>query len=333
MKPLLFWQVEFRRFFLISQLGLEPMRLLKHILLSCWLLAMATIGLAEVEVTKGPLLRKRKYEHFLRVMVGGDGYFYAFKSQFGKYWQFSPEGEQALEIIRFTPELLPCDTLRIRLFNQSCPIKNAYEAIPAPNGIGILTVVKRKGMARPSLQLALPHFETSTPTFDTMHLAELPSMVIGTGIPNFRIVYSPDSSFIAIAWRRLPDEDIGDNALGCIILNRNLETVRPVFSPFQRFDKPFSIQEMRLLDQNHLLFTIETWSYGAGLLEPSTLSTGMLHYDIDAGKLRVIKLTNGRQVPLDTKIGVDTKGRIIAAGWYLDHNADPRIRGPHDERR
>ncbi|MBL0015315.1 MAG: hypothetical protein IPP17_02475 [Bacteroidetes bacterium] len=150
---------------------------------------------------------------------------------------------------------------------------------------------------------------------------------MGLDQPGFRYEFSPDSNFVLLAWRRISREELTDNSLACMILDRNLNVVHEAFSPFRRFDQSVSLRKMYILDSEHLLFTAQTQSGGSAFQGPATISFGLLHYNVGESTTRVIGFTKSRQVPVELKILTNVPGKLIAAGWYLDQENERREAG------
>ncbi len=302
----------------------------RHI--SAWMVLLAVLLLpgrlaADFSLENGPLLRKKLAERFLRIVQGGDGYLYVFKSASGHYWNFGAEGERSLQIIRFAPDLNPVDTLKIKRFGREGQIRNVYEVIPSPNGIAILNVARSPHTGMAALMLSEPVFDGGNPTIKTRILDDLPGFSLGLDQPGFRYEFSPDSNFVLLAWRRISREELTDNSLACMILDRNLNVVHEAFSPFRRFDQSVSLRKMYILDSEHLLFTAQTQSGGSAFQGPATISFGLLHYNVGESTTRVIGFTKSRQVPVELKILTNVPGKLIAAGWYLDQENERREAG------
>ncbi|HEX2898352.1 MAG TPA: hypothetical protein VHS96_01410, partial [Bacteroidia bacterium] len=282
---------------------------------------------ADFSLDKGPLLRKKLADRFLRIIQGGDGYFYIFKGTSGHYWNFGSEGERSLQIIRFSPELQPIDTLRIRRWGSEGQIRNVYEVIPSPDGIAILNIARSPHTGMAALMLSEPVFGAGETTFKTRILDDLPGFSLGLDQPGLRYEFSPDSNFVLLAWRRISREELTDNSLACMILDRNLQVVQEPFMPFRRFDQSVSLREMYILDPQHLLFTAQTYSGGSAFQGPATVAFGLLHYAVGDATTRVISFSNSKQVPVEMKILTNVPGKLIVSGWYLDQENERREAG------
>lgn len=275
----------------------------------------------------GPVLKKRLHERFLRILRGGDGYFYVLKGNSGSYWNFAAEGEHGVQIIRLDPQLRPVDTLRIRRWSPSTAPHNVYEVLPTPTGIGLLNVARSPLTGMAGLMLSEPHFDGSSHTFTTRQLDDLPGFTMGLDLPAFRHVFSPDSSHILLAWRRLGHEQQDDNSIACLVLDRNLQVVRGPFLPFKKFEQPISLREMCILSPEDLLFTVQAFSAGNAFQGPGTVSFGLIHYAVDEDDIRIVSFDKSRHVPVELRILPTDQGRIIVGGWYLDQQSDRRGAG------
>ncbi len=300
-------------------------------MLGFWLAFLLGLGglraQTQLAVTEGPLQKKHMHERFLRLVRGGDGNYYAFKGNAGHYWQFASEGERGLQIIRLDARMEPQDTMKIKRFGDADQLKNVLEVLVAPDGIAVLNLAKEPVTGIPVLRLCRPDFAHSPTRFRCEKLADMPGLAIGIDQPALRVAYSPDSSTILLAWRRLPKDIGSDRSLCCMILNKKLEILRPPFSPFKQFDLDVFLKDALILDEDHLLFTAQTVQHGNALSGPGTISYGILHYAVGDAELRVIKFTSGKVVPVETRLGIDRAGNLIASGWYIDQSTDQRLAG------
>ncbi len=306
-----------------------PQASLARILITLTLL-WAWAGLhaqSQVSLLEGPLQKKQLHERFLRLVRGGDGNFYAFKGSAGHYWQFGAEGERSLQVIRLNAALQPDDTMKIKRLGTSGQVKNVFEVLVAPEGIGLLTIAKDPITGQAALQLRQPDFVQQPTQFTCTKLADMPGFSIGFDKPMVRVAYSPDSNYVIVAWRRLAQEQGSDRSLTCIILDRELQVLREPFSPFKKFDQDVQLREMLILDEDHLLFSAQTLQYGNALTGPGTIGYGILHYAVEEDALRVIRFSSRKEVPVETRLGLGVDGEILAAGWYLDQTSDRRAAG------
>jgi hypothetical protein len=282
---------------------------------------------AQFRVEKGPPLKKRNHERFIRLVRGGDGYLYAFKSTTGHYWNFAPEGESALQVIRISPELTPVDTLHVRRSNRAPMPRRIYEVIPSSGGIALLTVAQSPLTGEPALTILEPEFGQGPPRMNVRILAEMPGFKIGVDHPGIRHTYSPDSSWIALAWRRRCREEFTDNFLACMILRRDLSVEQEPFLPLKKFEDPITVREMHLLDPKNLLLTVHAISGGDLLHRTETISYGLLHSAVEDGGLSVVRFSRAKEIPVEMKILTSVPGRLVAAGWYIDQQTEQREAG------
>lgn len=280
-----------------------------------------------LSVQEGPLQKKAPHERFLRLIQGGDGNFYAFKSSSSHYWAFGGEGERSLQIMRLNTALAPDDTVKIKRFAHAGQMRNVYEVLKAPDGIALLCIENDKATGMPQLGLRRPDFSHQPTEFSWSKLADMPGLALGIDKPMLRVSYSPDSNFVLVAWRRLADEEGSDRSLSCMILDRELKVLKEPFSPFKKFEEDVLLREMMILDDGHLLFTAQTIHYGNALTGPGTIGYGILHYAVDLDVLRVIRFTSAKEVPVETRLGIGAEGEILAAGWYLDQTQERREAG------
>ena len=185
----------------------------------------------------------------------------------------------------------------------------------------------RDAAAAPSLQIYRPHFEPDHLHFTSEKLGDMPGMHIGVDNPSIRIAYSPDSSTILIAWRRLPQEDYSDRSLTFALLDRNLKVVKAAFMPFKQFEQDVLVREILVVDEGNLVFTAQTSQAGNVISGPGTTGYGILHYAVAQNVLRLIRFCNKGDVPVETRLAIARSGEIMAAGWYLQQGMERKEAG------
>ncbi len=293
------------------------MRSRKQIIRSITLLLsfQLILGLAfsQWKTELGPVYEKKFHEGTLQIIRGGDGNCYLLRAKYGHFWTFAPDGEPNLEVRRLSEDGLSLLPFAPKSMEETWVPNMTFGALPVPGGIGLLAVEKTEGKMK-KLCLVSYHSNEGKPKIERQDLADLPPYFRSSQSPNFRVTPSPQGDQVLISWRMAYQEDLSDNGLACIIYDPRTKQNSRLFYPLRQFTQPIHLQGIGLANESEVFMTVKEVS-GNTIFHKPKIGYGLLRYNTLSQKLRQIKLSNERIIPMDFRFDF-TSG--VAGGWYLN---------------
>lgn len=282
---------------------------------------IALIGIAQTgdwAVERGPVYPKKFHEGTLRIIKGGDGNFYILRAKYGHFWAFSPDGEPNLEVFRIAEDGISIIPKLANSLEASWVPQTTFEAIPVPGGIGLLSVEKAGSAKKLCIVKYLSN--DGNPRIEKQYIVDLFPKFRAAQSPNFRCTWSQDGEKLLISWRNVYQEDLSDNGLACVMLDREMNVLTDVIYPLKQFRYPVHLQEIGITNQDQICMTVKAIQNPVAF-GPSSIGYGLLEYDLSEQRLNLIKLSSSGIVPMDFRLFSYNKEEVTA-GWYLDPSVE-----------
>ncbi|MEM0999322.1 MAG: hypothetical protein AAGN35_19855 [Bacteroidota bacterium] len=285
------------------------------------------VGELPGQLTASAPLKRKWYDGAVRLLRGGDGNYYLIRSANGQYWSFGRNGLFRFEIWKFDSQLKLLAIERVGKPRTETQIGNAFEVLPAPEGIAVLNVARSPVSDQYELRLCQLQSVEGEMSWNCRGMAQLEGFVPRAAELDVRTAGTPDSNFILVTWRNESGRDRKDNATGAVVLDQNLRVVHPNFAPFRGARREFRLLRIGIVDRDHLLFWVKAYAPQGvfGTMQPASFH--LLEYHVPKQKMREIRMNYRGDVLMDVRFAFAADGSVQVAGWWLNGIAEERKMG------